>query len=361
MLDLAIRRQLGTFSLDIALQAPDSGLTALFGRSGAGKTSVIAAIAGLLRPEEGHIRVADQTLFDAARGIDLPAHRRRIGYVFQDARLFPHLTVHDNLLYGFRRAPADGTPRHSPERIIALLGIEDLLARRPGTLSGGEKQRVAIGRALLAQPRILLMDEPLAALDAPRRREILPYLERLRDELRLPIVYVSHALDEVLRLANRVAIIEGGRVAALGTPAELSLRPELRALMGEYDAGALIEARVLAADREYGLTTLAFPGGELRVPGIDAAPGSRLTLRIRARDVSIALWPPAGLSIRNVLPAIVAAIREAPGNALAEVTLDTGGSLLLARITREAVHRLGLKKGQAVHALVKSVSFEAQD
>ncbi len=361
MLDLVIRKSLGDFRLDISLQVPGGGVLALFGRSGAGKTSVISAIAGLLRPEDGHIRVAEQTLFDAARGIDLPPHRRRVGYVFQDARLFPHLTVRDNLLYGFRRAPKDLTLAHAPEHIIALLGIEHLLARRPAALSGGEKQRVAIGRALLAQPRILLMDEPLAALDAPRRREILPYLERLRDELRLPVVYVSHALDEVLRLANRVAIIEGGRVAALGTPSELSLRPELRSLLGDSEAGAIIEATVLSVDPDYGLTTLAFPGGELRVPGIDARAGSRLTLRIRARDVSIALWPPAGLSIRNVLPAIVAGIREDTG-ALAEVTLDLGGgSLLLARITREAVHRLGLQPGQPVHALVKSVSFEARD
>lgn len=360
MLDLHIRRSLGSFRLDIRLQTDDGGVLALFGRSGAGKTSVISAIAGLLRPEDGHIRVAGQTLYDASRGIDLPAHRRRVGYVFQEGRLFPHLSVRDNLLYGFRRAPADGAPVHRPEHIIALLGIEALLARRPAALSGGEKQRVAIGRALLAQPRILLMDEPLAALDAPRRREILPYLERLRDDLRLPIVYVSHALDEVLRLANRMAIIDGGRVAALGTPEELSLEPALRELLGEGDPGSIIAARVIAHDAAFGLTTLAFSGGELRVPGIDAPPGSRLSLRIRARDVSIALWPPAGLSIRNVLPATVSAIRDESA-ALAEVTLDAGGCLLLARVTREAVQRLGLQPGLAVHALVKSVSFEARD
>ena len=232
MMDLAIRKRLGEFTLDVSFAVPEYGVTALFGRSGAGKTSVIAAIAGLLRPDEGRIQVGDQILFDSSAGHDVPVHRRRVGYVFQDGRLFPHLSVRDNLLYGYRGSPGKNR-RITLDEVVELLGVAPLLERRPRDLSGGEKQRVAIGRALLAQPEVLLMDEPLASLDAPRKREILPYLERLRDELRLPIVYVSHAIEEVVRLANQVVVLDAGRVAATGTPEQLGERLDLRPLLGD--------------------------------------------------------------------------------------------------------------------------------
>jgi molybdate transport system ATP-binding protein len=356
VLDLSIRKQLAGFRLDARLEIADSGLTALFGRSGAGKTSIIAAIAGLLKPDEGHVRIAGRTLYDASRGIDVPVHERRIGYVFQESRLFPHLSVRDNLLYGHRRAPA-GERRIGEAQVVRLLGLEALLAHRPATLSGGEKQRVAIGRALLAQPAALLMDEPLASLDAPRKREILPYLERLRDEWRLSIVYVSHALDEVMRLASHMAVIEAGRVIAAGTPESLTQRLELQPFLGGVEAGSVLDVTVTGHDLPYELTTLAFDGGSLRVPRIDRPVGTQLRVQVHARDVAIALDRPSGLSIQNMLPATVAELTETSG-AYAEVKLATGSAFLIARITRESAHRLDLAAGRAVFALIKSVALQ---
>ncbi len=352
-----IRKRLGDFSLEVALQVPELGLTALFGPSGAGKTSVIGAIAGLVRPDAGRVRVNERTLFDSSSGVDVAPHRRRVGYVFQDARLFPHLKVRDNLLYGYRRAPA-GERVIVLDRIVALLGLESLLERRPQGLSGGEKQRVAIGRALLAQPRILLMDEPLASLDAPRKREILPYIERLRDELRIPIVYVSHALDEVLRLSNTMAILQEGRLVASGTPQSLSERLELQPLMGSAEAGVLLDARVEAHEERFQMSTLSFPGGTLRVPKVERAVGGSVRVQIHARDVALALERPRALSIQNVLEGRVLEI-DATLGPYAEVKCSVGGSALVARITRESVHRLGLVPGSAVFVLVKSVALDA--
>ena len=356
MLDVSIRRQLGEFLLDATFAVPESGLTALFGRSGSGKTSTIGAIAGLLRPDFGHVRVGDQTLFDSAARLEVPAHRRRLGYVFQESRLFPHLNVRGNLLYGFKRAPA-AERRIVPDRIIELLGLETLLDRRPAQLSGGEKQRVAIGRAILAQPRILLMDEPLASLDAPRKRQVLPYIERLRDELGVAIVYVSHSLEEVVRLAQQVVVFDEGRVAAVGSPADLSQRLELRSLFGDYEAGVVLEAEVAAHDATWEITTLRFDGGHLKVPGIQGRVGSRMRLRVRERDLSVAIEAPRGLSIQNALEGEIAELVEQPGP-FAEVKVRVGASVFVARITRESSHRLGLAPGRRVWALVKSVSLE---
>lgn len=358
MLDLSIKKQLGGFGLDVTFAVPEQGLTALFGRSGAGKTSVIAAIAGLLRPDQGHIRVAGRTLFDSATGRDEPVHRRRVGYVFQEGRLFPHLSVRDNLLYGDRRSPA-ANRRITLEEMLELLGIGPLLERRPRDLSGGEKQRVAIGRALLAQPELLLMDEPLASLDAPRKREILPYLERLRDELRVPIVYVSHAIEEVVRLANQVVVIDVGRVVATGTPEQLGERLDLRPLLGEFESGAVIDASVVSYDSGFDLSTLAFDGGRLRVPGNAGTPGGRVRVRVRARDVSLALKKPSAISVQNIFEGTVEQIAEETG-AYAELKLCVGNTRLRSRVTRESVSRLGIAAGGRVFLLVKSVSFDGE-
>jgi molybdate transport system ATP-binding protein len=356
MLDIAICRRQGAFDLDIVFQAPSQGVTALFGHSGSGKSSVINAIAGLSRPDAGHIRLDDTILFDSARRIDVPVEKRRVGYVFQDSRLFPHMSVLDNLLYGLRRVPQEER-RIDLEPVAALLGIDPLLKRRPHTLSGGEKQRVAVGRALLAQPRILLMDEPLASLDAARKAEILPYVERLRDELNIPIVFVSHSADEVVRLATTLVLVADGRVRATGTVAELSTRLDLDGAIGGPEAGAVLDTTVVAHDPATRLTTLRFDGGELTVPLLDLRIGQPLRVRIQARDVILALEPPSLISVHNILEGRIIELGEAAGPSR-DVKIDLGGSFLLARITRHSVERLRLTIGTPVFALVKSVAFD---
>ncbi len=356
MLEVALRHRLGAFALEVDFAAPATGVTALFGVSGSGKSTVINAIAGLMRPDHGAIRLDGTVFVDRARGIDLPAWRRRIGYVFQDARLFPHLRVRDNLLYGWRRLPA-GIERPPVDPVVELLGIGHLLDRRPGGLSGGEKQRVALGRALLTSPRLLLMDEPLAALDAARKDDILPYIERLRDEHRLPIVYVSHVIEEVARLADTLVVLAAGKTVAAGPLVEVMSRFDLAPLLGRYEVGAVIMAEVAGHDAGYDLTMLAFPGGALKVPGLDRPVGAAVRLRIRARDVAIGLHPPEGLSIQNVLAARIAAIAPDSGP-YAELRLDVGPTPLLARVTRQSVDQLGLVAGRPVHALIKSVAID---
>ncbi len=355
MLEVDIRARRGAFRLDASF-ASDAPIVALFGRSGSGKTTLVEAIAGLVPASEGRIVIEGRTLYDSARGIDLPPEARRVGFVFQDALLFPHLSVRGNLAYGRRLTPP-AQRFVDPGRIVALLGLGALLERRPATLSGGERQRVAIGRALLASPRILLMDEPLASLDAARKSEILSYVELLRDELRLPIVYVSHAIEEVTRLADRVVLVSEGRTVAQGTVAELMGRPELRPLTGRFEAGAVVDARVLRHDDSYGLTVLAFDGGQLVVPNVDALPGERVRARIRSRDVAVALEAPARSSFRNVLEGEVAAIGAEFG-ALVEIAIDVGPTRISARITRKALAELALAPGTRVHALVKAVSID---
>ena len=355
MLEVRVRKRLGEFVVDAEFAAERTGVTALFGRSGAGKTSVVNMIAGLVRPESGRIRVGERLLFDSEQGIDLRPERRRIGYVFQDDRLFPHLTVAGNLLYGRRFAPR--AERYLEfERIVELLGVGALLKRRPATLSGGEKQRIAIGRALLSSPRILLMDEPLAGLDAERRSEILRYIERLRDELGVPIVYVSHSLQEVSRLAETLVLLSDGRVAAVGSVEQLMGRLDLRPLTGRHQAGAVLEMQVEAHDTAYGLTILSFPGGTLRVPRVDRAPGSQVRVRIPARDVSIATSEPRDLSILNIFKGRIVEIGE-PFGAAVDLKLDVGVPLW-ARITARSLAELDLVVGKTVYALVKSVAID---
>jgi molybdate transport system ATP-binding protein len=355
MLDVALRKRLGSFVLDAAFAAPAGGVTALFGSSGSGKSTIVNAIAGLTRPDSGHIRVGERTLFDASAGVDQPPRRRRIGYVFQEARLFPHMRVGDNLLYGYRRAPK-ADRRIDLDAVVELLGIESLLARRPLALSGGERQRGALGRALLAQPRLLLMDEPMAALDAGRKAEILPYIERLRDELRLPIVYVSHSVEEVARLADTVVVLEQGRVAAAGDVASVMARLDLFPPESPYEAGAVVPVEVAAHDAEFALTTLAFAGGELVVPRVERALGARLRIRIRARDVMLALAKPVDLSAINVLPAVVGDLRE--DGCHADVQIAIGLTRLVARITRHSAARLALAPNKPVFAVIKSVAID---
>ncbi|MCJ2138879.1 molybdenum ABC transporter ATP-binding protein [Methylobacterium sp. E-066] len=349
--DLNLRR--GAFSLEAAFEA-GPGLTALFGRSGSGKTTLIDLIAGLARPDRGRIVADGATLVDSAARIFLPPHRRRVGVVFQDARLFPHLSVRSNLGYGrvFGRRPADPAGFAA---VTEMLGIGHLLDRRPAGLSGGERQRVAIGRALLAKPRLLLMDEPLAALDEARKAEILPYIERLRDEAGVPIVYVSHAVAEVARLATTVIVLEAGRVAASG-PAEAILRRADLVPVHEAEAGALLDMVVGGADPETGLTRLMGQAGQLLVPGLGARPlGTRLRVRIPARDVLVATEQPRGLSARNILPGRIAALT--PGGAEVAVEIDCNGALIAARVTAVAVRELGLAPGRPVHAVIKSAAF----
>lgn len=353
MLEVALTHRQGDFTLSVQFEAP-GGVTALFGRSGSGKTTLVNLIAGLTRAQEGRIVLEGRVLFDRAAGVSVPPHRRRLGYVFQDARLFPHLDVRGNLLYGARFAPRGAA---GPELgdVAALLGIEALLDRRPAGLSGGEKSRVAIGRALLSRPRMLLMDEPLAALDMARRVEILGYLERLRDTLDLPILYVSHALTEIARLARTMVLMDGGHLCAAGPVSEVLADPALAPVLGPRDTGALVTARVIAHDDD-GLSRLSALGTTLWLPRVGADPGQTLRLRIMASDLILALAPPQGLSALNVVPARVIAIRPGDGPG-ALVQLEAGGERILARVTGRSVKALDLRAGMTLHAILKAVSI----
>jgi molybdate transport system ATP-binding protein len=355
MIHVDIEQQLGRFHLAAKFSA-DAPVVGLFGPSGAGKSTVINAIAGIAKPGCGCIRVNGLTLFEAAKGIDVPPDKRRIGYVFQDALLFPHLDVESNLLYGLRlRSTMERFIE--PPRVIDLLGLNALLRRATRTLSGGEKQRVAIGRALLAQPRILLMDEPLAALDVPRKTEVLDYIERLRDELGLPIVYVSHSVPEITRLADTVVVMAEGKCVAVGDVESVMGQLDFETATGWYEGGSLVETLIAAHDDEYRLTTLSFDGGELLVPLLDAAVGERVRARIRARDVSLALERPTKLSILNVLPGRVTSIAN-ERDPISDVQVSVGKAKLTARITRRSIEQLDIRTGQEIYVLVKAVSFD---
>ena len=346
-----LSHRFGDFALDVYFEAP-AGVTALFGRSGSGKTSVVNAVAGLLRPDHGRIVLDGRVLLDSGRGVSIPVHQRRLGYVFQEGRLFPHLSVRQNLTYGRWFAPRG--PGADFDHVVSMLGIEGLLERRPGALSGGEKQRVAIGRALLANPKLLLMDEPLAALDEERKAEILPYLERLREETAIPVLYVSHSMAEVARLATTLVLMEAGRVMNVG-PAEAILSdPDSVPALGIHTAGASLHA-VVAAQDEDGLTRLEASAGPLYLPRGEAAIGTRLSIRILAQDVILSRSRPEGLSALNVLPATVTAVRLGNGPG-AIVQLRSGDDLILARITRRSTLALGLAPGADCFAIVKTVA-----
>jgi molybdate transport system ATP-binding protein len=342
------------FVLDVDLDLPARGITALFGHSGSGKTTCLRAIAGLERAPGAYVALGDEVWQDDARGLFVPVHRRALGYVFQEASLFPHLTVRGNLEYALRRVPPRER-RFALGPVAALLGIDGLLERRPDGLSGGERQRVAIARALLASPRLLLMDEPLAALDLRRKGEILPYLERLHDELAMPILYVSHAPDEVARLADHLVLLEAGRVVASGPLGETLARVDLPPAFAD-DAGVVLDT-VLAGHEPDALSRLEFDGGSLLVGRRPEAPGTRLRCRIHARDVSLALTRPQESSIVNLLPAVVTAVAATatPGHVL--VQLRVGPAPVLARITERSRRELGIAPGCAAWVQVKGVSL----
>jgi molybdate transport system ATP-binding protein len=355
MIRFRCRHRRGDFLLDAAFEA-GPGVTALFGPSGSGKTSIVHLVAGLERPDEGFVAIDEHVLVDTAAGRFARPHARRLGLVFQDARLFPHLSVANNLVYGRWFTP-HAERRVAFDAVVDVLGLAPLLARRPATLSGGERQRVALGRALLTSPRALLMDEPLASLDEPRKQEILPFVERLRDEFRIPILYVSHALAEVVRLAATVVRIDSGRVVAAGSPAEVLSTAKLSGGAERFAAASLIACRVESVANESGLSALAHPSGRIVTPRVAAPAGAEVVVAIRATDVAIARVRPEAISIRTILAARVARI-ETGASPFALVTLAVGPDKLLAYVTRQAVEDLALTAGAEVFALVKSVAID---
>ncbi|MBA3595164.1 MAG: molybdenum ABC transporter ATP-binding protein [Polaromonas sp.] len=349
----AFRHRLGGFLLDVDFALPGRGVTAIFGVSGSGKTSLLRCIAGLERAGSGQLVVNGEVWQDDAGGVFVPVHRRALGFVFQEASLFAHLDVQRNLAYGRSRVPA-AQRRVSLEQAVELLGIAPLMGRRPDTLSGGERQRVAIARALATSPCLLLMDEPLAALDLQRKAEVLPYLEKLHAELEIPVLYVSHAPDEVARLADHLLLLEAGRVTAAGPTRELMTRLDLPLAHGDA-AAAVLAATVTRLEPQWQLAQLEFPGGQINLPSQALQPGQRVRVRIQARDVSLSLHPQAASSVLNVIAATVTGLADdSPGQLM--VSLEAGGSTLLARITRKSAAALALRPGSAVYAQVKGVA-----
>jgi molybdate transport system ATP-binding protein len=353
-LTVQARQRLGDFRLNASFTS-ERGVTALFGPSGSGKTSLVRIIAGLSKPDEGRILLDGDVLADTEKRIFVPKHRRRFGYVFQEARLFPHLSVKQNLSYGRWFAPKESRNENF-EQVVDLLGIGGLLDRRPGKLSGGEKQRVAIGRALLSSPRLLLMDEPLAALDDERKAEILPYLERLRDEMNIPIVYVSHSVPEVARLADRVVMMRDGRVDGVGTPSEVLSGPALSPV-DRREAGSVLAGTVEAVDEHYRLATVRLSTAAIVVPNSHAVTGHQVRVHIPERDVMIATAKPEGLSAINILEGRILAI-DPDSQGMIRVRVDCGGDIVLSRITAFSGERLGLEAGMPVFAVIKTVALD---
>jgi molybdate transport system ATP-binding protein len=353
-LSVLLRHRFPSVQMNMAFEVPTPGVTVLFGPSGSGKSTIISAAAGLLRPDECRIVIGGQALADTASGVWLPPERRRMGLVFQDARLFPHMSVATNLRFGLRRA-APG-PVHFDE-VVELLGIGALLGRRPHTLSGGERQRVAIGRALLAQPRLLLMDEPLASLDSARKAEIMPYLTRLKTGLRLPILYVTHSLDEVAELGDSLVLIDTGRVIGCGPLSEIAARADLP-LAQRDDAAAVLLCRVMEHDRVRRLSRLEGAGATLWLPLLNMPIGAERRLRIPAREVILARKEPDSISLHNIVPGAVRRIADDAGGCSVLVEIALADGTLLSRVTPDAIVKLALRDGAPVLALIKSTSIE---
>ena len=355
-LDIDIELPLGNFHLQCAERLQMDGVTAVFGPSGAGKSALLRSIAGF-EPASGRVALGDDVWLDTAVGVRVPAHRRSVGYMFQDARLFPHLSVGGNLRYAARRARG-GAP--SFDDVVAALDLAALLRRRPSALSGGERQRVALGRTLLAKPALLLLDEPLAALDSARKADILPYLEALPAQFGMPTLYVSHAIDEVARLARRTLVLAQGRARAFGPTAAVLQRLDVQSIAGPIEASVVVQARVERHDLHYRLTWLELGGQPIATPlNQSLAPGAAAHVRIRARDVALATERPRALSIRNVFAGRLTELAAEADSPFAEAAVDVAGQCLRARITRAAADDLGLSEGMNVYALVKSVSFDA--
>ncbi|MRT40374.1 molybdenum ABC transporter ATP-binding protein ModC [Enterobacteriaceae bacterium RIT702] len=352
MLNLQLSQQLGDHLLDVNVNIPASGITAIFGVSGAGKTSLINAIGGLTQPQSGRIELNDRLLFDSATRVNLPPEKRRIGYVFQDARLFPHYRVRGNLQYGM-------APSMKPQfnALVALLGLESLLTRYPASLSGGEKQRVAIGRALLTAPDILLMDEPLASLDLPRKRELMPYLQKLAKQVDIPILYVSHSLDEILQLADNVLVLDAGQVKAFGPLEKVWSSSAMRPWLPLAERTSVLRVQVLEQHPDYPMTALSLGDQHIWVSRVNQPLKTPLRIRIASADVSLALQPPHNTSIRNILPAQVVELLEIDDQV--EVKLRIGISELWARISPWARDELGIRPDQWLYAQIKSVSIAA--
>ena len=354
MLELDFSQTLGDLQMEVNTQLPTESITAVFGLSGAGKTSLINVIGGLTKPNKGRVVLNGRTLVDIQKRICLPPEKRHIGYVFQDARLFPHYRVKSNLRYGMSPKMVDRF-----DDIVGLLGIEKLLNRFPITLSGGEKQRVAIGRALLTAPEILLMDEPLASLDLPRKRELLPYLERLSQDVKIPILYVSHSLDEILRLADKVIVMAEGKVKAFGPLEDVWASSALRPWLQQETLSSVLSVILHSQHPDYNMTAVLVGGQKLWIPKVDRQQGSELRLRIDASDVSLVLERPQVSSIRNILSAEVVEWEE--DGEQVDVKLDLGDAhYLWARITRWARDELSIRKGRKVFAQVKAVSLSRQ-
>lgn len=354
MISVDISTRLDSFALDVAFDS-SARVVALFGASGAGKSMTIAAIAGLSHPSRGRIVLQDRVLLDTARRVSVPRHRRRVGLVFQDAQLFPHLSVRQNLAYGRWFAPR-GEAGVAFDHVVSTLGIAHLLARRPATLSGGERQRVAIGRALLANPRVLLMDEPLASLDEPRKREIMPLIARVAEEFATPIVYVSHSVDEVARLAADVVVLDHGKVVARGAPDDVFAAMKLASGDPRLPRLSLLSGTVAERDERYGLTRIAHPAGAIWLTGLLDA-GREARVAIRSTDVALATARPAQLSVRTVLEGTVETI-EADGPSASVTLVLKGDGRLVASLTRKSADELSLAAGRNVFALVKSVALD---
>ena len=357
MLTVSLSHRFDNFSIDVKFIAQSGSITSLFGQSGSGKTSIINMIAGLQKPNSGIIKVGEDILLNTNNNIYLPPEKRGLGYIFQDSRLFPHLNVSKNLLYGIRTSLFNNS-QITFDNIVDLLQIAPLLERKPHTLSGGEKQRVAIGRALLTQPRLLLMDEPLASLDTQLRGEILTFIENLRDELGLTIIYVSHSIEEVIRLADQMVVISDGVKKAEGNVEEIMSRLDLHPLTGMFDAGAVLLTKVKSYDKNYNLTELSFNGGVLRVTGTNLPIGRTVRAHIKARDVSIMLSHPKNTSILNIFKGRVTEIGDHQGSQV-DVKIDIG-SPLVARITRKSINELGLHVGASVFTMLKAVAIDRQ-
>ena len=351
MIEVSVSHRQGDFELEASFSAA-SGVTALFGPSGSGKTSLVQIIAGLTRADRAHISVAGDVWTDTEKGIFVPTHRRALGYVFQEGRLFPHLNVRQNLRYG--RVFSRRLRRISEEDVIEMLGIGHLLAQRPATLSGGEKQRVAIGRALLADPGLMLMDEPLSALDRHRRAEIIPYIERIRDETGLPIIYVSHAIDEVARLARHVVLLEGGRVIRAGEPVDVL--PDAAGLPDGLAPQSVLSGTIIAHEPAYGLSVARVGTAKIRLGTVDLPVGTAVRLRVSASDVTLAHTLPEAISALNHLEGTIAAIDRNGTRVIVRVKCD--GEAIAAQITSLSAERLALVPGLPIHALFKAVTLD---